>query len=118
MAAYIFRRLLQSIPILIGIAIISFMIVHIAPGSPIDRFRSGRVSPETIHNLIRLYGLDQPLLPIWVDNGIALLISVVLLGVAGVLAWYALRGMRRGRTGLSVYIPGGISLLLMLGSLY
>ena len=40
---------------------ISFMIVHIAPGSPIDRFRSGRVSPETIQNLIRLYGLDQPL---------------------------------------------------------
>lgn len=118
MAAYIFRRLLQSIPILIGIAVISFMIVHIAPGSPIDRFRSGRVSPETIRNLIRLYGLDQPLLPIWVDNGIALLISLVFLGVAGVLAWYALRGMRRGRTGLSVYIPGGISLLLMLGSLY
>ena len=61
MASYIFRRLIQSIPILIGIAVISFLIVHIAPGSPIDRFRSGRVSPETIQNLIRLYGLDQPL---------------------------------------------------------
>jgi peptide/nickel transport system permease protein len=118
MAAYIFRRLLQSIPILIGIAIISFMIVHIAPGSPIDRFRSGRVSPETINNLIRLYGLDQPLLPIWVENGMSLLVSLFLMGLAGVLAWFALRGMRRGRTGLSVYATGLIALLLMGGSLY
>ena len=118
MASYIFRRLLQSIPILIGIAIISFMIVHIAPGSPIDRFRSGRVSPETINNLIRLYGLDQPLLPVWVENGFSLLIAVVLMGLAGLLAWYALRGMRRGRTGASIYATGLIALVLMGGSLY
>src|SRR4029453_524058 len=110
MASYIFRRLLQSIPILIGIPIISFMIVHIAPGSPIDRFRSGRVSPETINNLIRLYGLDQPLLPIWVENGMSLLIAVALLALEGLLSWYALRGMRRGRTGAAVYAPGVIAL--------
>ena len=118
MASYIFRRLLQSIPILIGIAIISFMIVHIAPGSPIDRFRSGRVSPETIRNLIRLYGLDQPLLPLWVDNGMSLLAAIVFMAAAGLLAWFTLRRMRNGRTGLSVYVPGGLALLLMGGSLY
>ena len=62
MAIYILRRLLQAIPILIGISIISFAIVQAAPGDPTDRFRSGRVSPETIQNLIRLYGLDKPVL--------------------------------------------------------
>jgi len=62
LATYIIRRLIQAIPILIGISVISFAIVHLAPGDPIDRFRSGRVSQETIHNLIRLYGLDKPLL--------------------------------------------------------
>jgi peptide/nickel transport system permease protein len=118
MASYIFRRLLQSIPILIGIAIISFMIVHIAPGSPIDRFRSGRVSPETIQNLIRLYGLDQPLLPIWVDNGMSFLAALVLMAVAGIASWLALRGMRRGRTGLAIYVPGGAALICMGLSLY
>jgi peptide/nickel transport system permease protein len=118
MASYIFRRLLQSIPILIGIAIISFMIVHIAPGSPIDRFRSGRVSPETIRNLIRLYGLDQPLLPIWVENGMSLLFALVLMGIAGLFSWFTLRRMRGGRTGLSVYLPGLAALLLMGASLY
>jgi peptide/nickel transport system permease protein len=45
----------------IGISVISFGIVYLAPGSPVDRFRTARVSPATIQNLIRLYGLDQPL---------------------------------------------------------
>jgi len=61
MATYVLRRLIQAVPILLGIAVISFMIIYLAPGEPIDRFRSGRVSPQTIENLRRLYGLDQPL---------------------------------------------------------
>ena len=62
MTKYVVRRLLQAIPILIGISVIAFLIVNLAPGSPIDRFRSGRVSPQVVENLIRLYGLDKPLL--------------------------------------------------------
>ena len=61
MGSYILRRLLQAIPIVIGISVVSFLIVHLTPGSPVDKFRTPRVSPETINNLIRLYGLDQPL---------------------------------------------------------
>ncbi len=61
MATYVVRRLIQAIPILIGISVIAFVIVNLAPGSPVDRFRSGRVSPAVIENLIRLYGLDKPL---------------------------------------------------------
>lgn len=61
MATYVLRRLIQAIPILIGISVISFLIINLAPGDPTDRFRSGRVSAETIQNLIRLYGLDKPL---------------------------------------------------------
>jgi len=62
MATYVLRRLIQAIPILIGISVISFAIVHLAPGDPVDRFRSGRVSPQVIQNLIHLYGLDKPVL--------------------------------------------------------
>jgi peptide/nickel transport system permease protein len=61
MATYIVRRLIQAIPIVIGISIISFAIVYLTPGSPVDKFRAPRVSPQTIQNLIHLYGLDQPL---------------------------------------------------------
>ncbi len=62
MAAYVFRRTLQAIPILFGVAVIVFMIVQLAPGSPIDRFRTPRVSPAQLEALTRLYGLDQPIL--------------------------------------------------------
>ncbi len=61
MATFILRRIIQAIPILIGIAVVAFFIVRLAPGSPIDRFRGGRVSPEVIQNLIALYQLDKPL---------------------------------------------------------
>jgi peptide/nickel transport system permease protein len=61
MASYIIRSLVQAIPIVIGISVLSFAIVYLTPGSPVDKFRTPRVSPETIARLIHLYGLDQPL---------------------------------------------------------
>ncbi len=62
MATYVLRRTLQSLPIFFGISIVVFAIVHLAPGSPIDQFAGNpRVSPATRENLIRLYGLDRPL---------------------------------------------------------
>jgi len=60
MASYVLRRIIQAIPILIGISILIFSIVQLAPGSPVDRFRVPRVPPEQIEALIRLYGLDRP----------------------------------------------------------
>jgi peptide/nickel transport system permease protein len=61
MTTYVIRRVIQAIPILIGISLISFLIVHVAPGSPIDKFRTPRVSPEQLDNLIRMYGLNKSL---------------------------------------------------------
>src|SRR5664279_314797 len=61
MATYVLRRLIQAIPIVIGISVVSFAIVYLAPGTPFDRFRSNRVPVEVINNLMRVYGFDQPL---------------------------------------------------------
>jgi len=61
MTTYVMRRIIQAIPIVFGISILIFLIVQLAPGDPTDRFRTPRVRPETIANLIRLYGLDRPL---------------------------------------------------------
>ena len=61
MAAYILRRIIQAVPIMVGIAVVSFLIVYLAPGDPVERFRTGRVSPETLRNIIAIYGLDKPL---------------------------------------------------------
>jgi peptide/nickel transport system permease protein len=60
MVTYVIRRIIQAIPIMFGISLVAFAIINLAPGSPVDRFRTGRVSHQTIQNLIHLYGLDQP----------------------------------------------------------
>ena len=61
MASYIARRLLQAVPILLGVAVISFALIYLAPGDPIDRFRTPTIRPDQLEGLIRLYGLDRPL---------------------------------------------------------
>lgn len=60
MAGYIARRMLQAVPILFGVAVISFSLIYLAPGDPIDRFRTPTIRPEQLEGLIRLYGLDRP----------------------------------------------------------
>ncbi|WP_127585422.1 ABC transporter permease [Paenibacillus koleovorans] len=62
MALYALRRLLNAIPILIGITIISFAIIHLAPGSPLSQFlEDPRITAVDKANLIHAYGLDKPL---------------------------------------------------------
>jgi len=63
MATYILRRALISIPILLGITILVFVFLAIAPGDPVSAF----IRPELANNeamrkvIIERYGLDQPL---------------------------------------------------------
>lgn len=62
MALYALRRLLNAIPILIGITIISFAIIHMAPGSPISAFlEDPTIKTVDKENMIKAYGLDKPL---------------------------------------------------------
>ncbi len=58
---FFFRRLLQCIPTLIGITIISFIIIHIAPGSPIGTTINPKVSPKVVEEMRKNYDLDKPL---------------------------------------------------------
>jgi len=63
MINYLFRRLFGIIPLLLGITIISFAIIHLAPGKPtqIEQALNPRVSQEVRQRLEKLYGLDKPL---------------------------------------------------------
>ena len=89
MFTYVLRRLLMMIPTLFGITIISFIIINLAPGSPVEqkiqqirlggamggqggggRSESG-VSQEVIDALNKQYGFDKPVLTrygIWLKN--------------------------------------------------
>ncbi|MBD8067533.1 ABC transporter permease [Bacillus sp. PS06] len=60
MATYIIRRILMAIPLLIGITILSFAIVKMAPGGPTAMMMDPNIKPENRVKFIEKYGLDQP----------------------------------------------------------
>ncbi len=59
MGRYIMRRVLDMIPVLLFISIITFALVHAVPGGPFDREKP--LPAEIQANLNKYYGLDQPL---------------------------------------------------------
>lgn len=61
MSKYIIRRLINMIPALLGVSIIVFSVIHLAPGDPITLMAGEDASEETIRRIISQYGLDQPL---------------------------------------------------------
>jgi peptide/nickel transport system permease protein len=64
MLAYALRRLLLAVPLLLGITFISFMVIHLAPGDPVE-IQSGDMTERNIREaykaLREMYGLDKPL---------------------------------------------------------
>ena len=62
MGKYIMRRFVQMIIVLIGISIISFAIMQLAPGDPIDLLADRNSTPAEKAHIRSLYGLDKPLL--------------------------------------------------------
>jgi len=58
---YILRRILGALPLLVGISVILFAIVHLAPGGPLDVYADNpSVSKEALDQIAKAYGLDQP----------------------------------------------------------
>src|SRR5205823_14323135 len=61
MFSFILRRLLISLPVLLGITVISYAIVNLAPGSRIDLLIDPNLSPLDVERKRHELGLDQPL---------------------------------------------------------
>jgi peptide/nickel transport system permease protein len=62
MRAYFTRRLIGAVPLLIGIAIISFVFMQAMPGGPTALLaRNSRMSAAQLENVKRSLGLDQPM---------------------------------------------------------
>ena len=63
MGKYILKRILISIPVLIGISVIIFALIHLAPGDPVTGMIDptlGDFSPELVERERAKLGLDQP----------------------------------------------------------
>lgn len=60
MGAYILRRLLGAIPLLIGIATLIFFVLNLAPGDPTAFYFSPNMPPAIMEQLRQNLGLDAP----------------------------------------------------------
>ncbi len=61
MIRFIIRRLLQMIPLLLGITFISFVVMKMAPGDYLTKMRGNpQVNPATLARLAHNFGLDRP----------------------------------------------------------
>jgi peptide/nickel transport system permease protein len=62
MGTYVLRRILTAIPVLIGISLVLFTILALAPGDPFGELATNpNVPPEVRMNLRKQFGLDDPI---------------------------------------------------------
>lgn len=62
MIAYLGRRLVQSALILLGVSVITFALLYLLPADPVRQIAGRSATPETVENIRRQLGLDQPFL--------------------------------------------------------
>lgn len=63
MSSYLLKRLLILVVTFWGITVLSFGILHLAPGGPLDPLTefNPKITPEFREKLVKMYGLDKPL---------------------------------------------------------
>ncbi|HLO03500.1 MAG TPA: ABC transporter permease [Symbiobacteriaceae bacterium] len=61
MLRYIIRRLLAGIPVLLGVSLITFILMHIVPGDPVSVAFDKRYDPAAIASIKHELGLDRPI---------------------------------------------------------
>ena len=71
MSGYIIKRVLLLIPIALGVALVVFLIMHIAPGDPVRIMLGDDATPELIIKVRHELGLDLPIhiqYFVWLSN--------------------------------------------------
>ena len=62
MGRYIRKRLLQAVPVVFGITILTFFIMKMAPGGPLTGMISPRTSSESLQRAREALGLNDPII--------------------------------------------------------
>ena len=68
MAKYIVKRLIYMIPVVLGVTLLLFFIMNLAPGSPAQIILGENATPEQIAELEHQMGLDKPLISLVTDS--------------------------------------------------
>jgi ABC-type dipeptide/oligopeptide/nickel transport system permease component len=112
-------RVLWLVPTLLAMALVTFLVMHATPGSPLDPVAEGAnpLSPEAQQNLARHYGLDRPLY-----EQFAIFVANAVRGDFGNSFVYRTRSVREilaetfpvslllGSMALAVAVTGGLAL--------
>lgn len=61
MTSYIVRRLLLALPVLLGVSVLVFLILHLTPGNPALVMAGPDAPPDVVREVEKALGLDQPL---------------------------------------------------------
>ena len=71
MANYFARRIIEAIPVIIGVSILVFMLIHFIPGDPALALLGERATEENVQAIRDRLGLNEPLYEqyfIWIGN--------------------------------------------------
>ena len=60
MLVYVAKRLLQAIPVLFGVSLLTFIMMIMVPGDPAQKLLGQRASPEAVQELRTRLGLNDP----------------------------------------------------------
>jgi peptide/nickel transport system permease protein len=61
LTGYVARRLLQLVPIVLGVTILVFFLIHLVPGDPARSMLGNHATPQNVAQLHQEWGLDKPL---------------------------------------------------------
>jgi peptide/nickel transport system permease protein len=61
MGLYVVRRLLQAIPVILGVSLITFVLIYYLPADPARIYAGPSATAETVDRIRRELGLDRPL---------------------------------------------------------
>jgi peptide/nickel transport system permease protein len=73
MLAYVAKRLVLVVPVVLSVALVCFMLVHIAPGDPLISVLPPDASADLAAQMKKIYGFDRPLpvqFGIWLWNAV------------------------------------------------
>jgi peptide/nickel transport system permease protein len=61
MLTYVLKRLVYTLPVALGVSVVCFLLVHIAPGDPLTSVLPPDASAQLQAEMRRIYGFDRPL---------------------------------------------------------
>jgi peptide/nickel transport system permease protein len=93
---FVLYRPVQLVPVLIGISIVTFILIHAIPGDPARLLLGAKATPEAIAAIHARYGLDRP---------------------TGIQYFYFIANLLRGELGLSIIYKAPV-LLVVAGRIF